>query len=286
MSLDLILNVNKPAGINSFDVIRILRKQLEEFKMGYIGTLDPFASGVLPLLTGNYTKLIPFISNHTKAYEFTLELGISTDTLDLSGKVISEKPYSDDISLEEVRKVCGDSFSGAIRQVPPKISAVKIDGKRSYKLARRGIKYKMPEKEVFVKSIQIKSCERGIITGSIECSSGFYIRSFARDLAEKLNTYGIVKELCRTRSGTFSINDSIDVDDIRPEKGLNIEKVLKEYINIMVVSDQIIRKLTDGVDPGVEVKERGIYMMRNEEMSKMIIAETDGINMKIKRVII
>lgn len=285
MSLDLILNVNKPAGINSFDVIRILRKQLGEFKMGYIGTLDPFASGVLPLMTGNYTKLIPFISDHSKSYDFTIELGLSTDTLDLSGKLMFEKPFDKGINIQMVRQICGESFSGAVKQIPPKISAVKIGGRRSYKLARKGIKFKMPERDVTVHRLSIESYSDGLISGSIECSSGFYIRSFARDLAEKLGTCGIVKELNRTRSGTFSIEESCKVEDIGPDMGLNLDRVLNEYINIMVVRDDIIRSLTDGVDPGVKVEKAGIYMLRNEEISKMIIAESDGMNMKIRRVI-
>jgi len=286
LSIDLILNVNKPAGINSFDVIRILRKQLGENKMGYIGTLDPFASGVLPLFTGNYTKLIPFIANHRKEYNFVIELGRQTDTLDLSGKVIAEKPYTSKFSLKDVNGICQKYFLGDILQRPPRISAVKISGKRSYKLARRGIKVEVPVKNVFVHSVSITSMTEATLTGRLECSSGFYIRSFARDLAEKMETYGTVIELNRVESGSFKIVDSVNLDDIDENSGLNVEQVLNHYINVICVSDRIIRRLQDGVEVGDLDAEKGIYMIKNEDMSKMIIAENKDEGFKIIRVVL
>ena len=188
------INLYKPKNISSFQAINKIKKKFTINKIGHAGTLDPLAEGVLPIALGKTTKLIQFITNKSKIYNFTIRWGLQTSTDDSQGKILFE---SDKIpSLEEIN-IKIKNFNGQIMQVPPKISAVKINGQRAYKLERKKIDFEIKPKNVFVKSLIVTNHKNNKTSFVIECGKGFYIRSLARDLSHQLNTFGHISSLER-----------------------------------------------------------------------------------------
>ena len=203
--------IDKPKEISSFEVIRKLRKILNIKKIGHAGTLDPFATGVLAVALGEATKSIPYF-NARKFYQFRVLFGISKDTDDLTGKTLQT---SDNIPSKKDIDVCLKNFIGFQQQVPPRYSAVKINGKRAYKLARENKTFEIKSKEVNIQSLTCLATEKKeefIFT--MECSSGTYVRSFARDLGKMLNTFAHVSELRRIKIGKFGENNIILLDKL------------------------------------------------------------------------
>ena len=203
--------IDKPKEISSFEVIRKLRKILNIKKIGHAGTLDPFATGVLAVALGEATKSISYF-NASKFYEFRVLFGISKDTDDSTGKTLQT---SDAIPSKKDIDVCLKNFIGFQQQVPPRYSAVKINGKRAYKLARENKTFEIKSKEVNIQSLTCSATEKKeefIFT--MECSSGTYVRSFARDLGKMLNTFAHVSELRRIKIGKFGENNIILLDNL------------------------------------------------------------------------
>ncbi|MDD4067234.1 MAG: tRNA pseudouridine(55) synthase TruB, partial [Clostridia bacterium] len=209
-----IINVYKEAGMTSFDVIAKLRKIFNEKKIGHTGTLDPNATGVLPICIGNATKFVPYIMSFNKQYIAIIKLGIQTDTGDITGKVINQNitPY---IKIEDIQKAI-NSFFGKIQQKPPMYSAIKINGQKLCNLARKGIEVERPlrEIEIFDISIITYDKENSILTLKIDCSKGTYIRTLAEDICFKLNTIGTLISLERTKTGSFSKETAHTLSDI------------------------------------------------------------------------
>lgn len=202
-----ILLVNKPRGMISFDLVRILRRQLHIDKIGHAGTLDPFATGVMVMLVGrDYTRLSDTYLNDSKDYVATVKLGEVTDTYDCDGKIIGTS--SSIPSLEEIEKVV-ESFQGDIEQTPPMYSAKKVQGKKLYELARQGVEIERKKCKVNV-NITILDYNYPQLKIQVSCSKGTYIRSLAYDIGEKLECGGHLIALERTRSGKFQIQDCID----------------------------------------------------------------------------
>ena len=216
------LNVYKPLGLSSFSVIKIIKKKFNLNKIGHGGTLDPLAEGILPIAIGKTTKLIPFINNNIKEYEFDIKWGIQTSTDDSEGEIIDR---SDKIpSLNEIENEI-KKFHGEIFQKPPKASAVKIKGKRAYQLLRENKEFETKEKKVFISSLNILKSNNGPITKfKMQCGKGFYIRSFARDLAEKIGTKAHISCLKRTKVGKFNKKNANLLDDL-----LKIGQTLTEF---------------------------------------------------------
>ena len=203
--------IDKPKEISSFEVIRKLRKILNIKKIGHAGTLDPFATGVLAVALGEATKSISYF-NASKFYQFRVLFGISKDTDDSTGKTLQT---SDTIPSKKDIDVCLKNFIGFQHQVPPRYSAVKINGKRAYKLARENKTFEIKSKEVNIqnlKCLETEKKEEFIFT--MECSSGTYVRSFARDLGKMLNTFSHVSELRRIKIGKFDENNIILLDKL------------------------------------------------------------------------
>ncbi len=193
--------LNKEAGISSFQAMNQLKKDIGDKRVGHCGTLDPFAEGLLLALTGRITKFMNYMADMNKVYEAVLCFGEETDTLDPTGKIICQgSPVP---TLEEVENAAS-SFSGAIMQVPPSFSAVHVDGKRAYKLARRGEELNIPPKQVAIYSFEILEYKAPYLSFRVECSGGTYIRAIARDLAALCGTRGYLTHLCRTAIGPFS----------------------------------------------------------------------------------
>ena len=205
------INLYKPKNITSFKAINSIKKKFSINKIGHAGTLDPMAEGVLPIAIGKATKLIPYISNMNKEYEFTVTWGIQTTTDDAEGKILFESNYLP--KRKEIEKKI-INYIGFISQIPPKVSAVKINGKRAYKLFRENKKFTIQPKKVFIEDLCITDHSINKTSFKILCGQGFYVRSLARDLAIDLKTYGHISSLKRSKVGKFSEKNSILLDDL------------------------------------------------------------------------
>ena len=204
--------LNKPKNISSNKALSEVKKIFNCKKAGYIGTLDPLAHGVLVIALGEATKAIPYVNQQYKEYLFELEFGFATDTLDLEGKITEENGRIPEIA--EIKSVL-PKFIGNIEQVPPNYSAIKIDGKRSYKLAREGKIFEIPSRKVQIHSLKMISYENSKLTLLVGCSTGTYVRSLAVDIAKKLGTFATVTDINRTQSGSFLLKDAIILDNLK-----------------------------------------------------------------------
>ncbi len=204
-----ILIVDKPKGMTSHDVVALVRRHFRIKKVGHAGTLDPNATGVLVLLLGKATKLSETFLNQDKEYEAVMKLGEKTDSGDAEGKVIKVAEVR--ITEDELRKVI-DDFRGEIEQVPPMFSAKKIDGKKLYKLARKGLEVKREPRKVWIKEIEVKNVSVPLVHFRVVCSKGTYIRQLADDIGDALGCGANLAELRRTRSGEFDLAKAVTFD--------------------------------------------------------------------------
>lgn len=206
MSLSGILLVDKPAGFTSFDMVAKLRGMAGTRKVGHAGTLDPDATGVLPLFLGGATRFIDFLPDHTKSYHAALQLGVVTDTQDLSGRVLETHPVT--VGTQQVEEALG-SFLGEQQQIPPMYSAVRKDGVRLYQLARQGVEVERAPRSVTFHQIRLLSSqeEAGRYDIEVECSRGAYIRTLCHDLGQKLGCGGAMGGLRRTRACGFGLEE-------------------------------------------------------------------------------
>ena len=205
------INLYKPKNISSFKAINTIKKKFLLKKIGHAGTLDPLAEGILPVAIGKATKLISFVNNDIKEYYFTVSWGIQTSTDDSDGEILNRSKVLPE--LKQIEKI-KNNFLGLISQVPPKVSAVKINGQRAYKLVRIKQDFSISSKDVFVKKIEVLNHKIDKTSFSIECGKGFYIRSFARDIATQLGTLGHISSLERVKVGNFTRETSILLDDL------------------------------------------------------------------------
>ncbi|HUA34510.1 MAG TPA: tRNA pseudouridine(55) synthase TruB [Candidatus Binataceae bacterium] len=211
--MNAIVLVDKPAGITSAEVVRRIKALVKPARVGHLGTLDPFATGLLPIMIGEATKLAPFIESGDKEYEGTIRLGVETDTLDREGEEVATAaiPQIEQARLDEVAA----QFTGEVQQVPPVFSAIKREGVPLYKRARRGEEVEPPPpRTVTIKSLELELAGDDSITFRLVCGTGTYARSLARDVAIALGTVGHLCSLRRTRNGIFSIEDASPVDVI------------------------------------------------------------------------
>ena len=219
-----IINVYKEAGYTSFDVVARLRGILKVKKIGHTGTLDPDATGVLPVCVGKATKLCDMLTDKDKVYECVMALGIETDTYDMSGRILERKSVG--ASEEEVRNAI-ECFVGDIMQVPPMYSALKVNGKKLYELAREGIEIERKARPVKIFSIDILDMKLPEVTMRIHCSKGTYIRSLCHDIGEKLGCGGAMRSLIRTRVSIFDIADARTLDEVeRIVKAGNLDGIM------------------------------------------------------------
>ena len=245
-----ILMVNKPSGITSRDVVNIVGKTLNTKKVGHTGTLDPMATGVLVLCLGNALKVCELITANDKEYIAKVILGIETETLDTTSPIINTKKTN--ITKEEIEKVL-NSFKGSYLQEVPKYSAVKINGKKLYEYAREGKEIELPKKMVTIYDIQLVSDityynDTTSFYIKTTVSKGTYIRSLIRDIGYKLNTYGCMDSLERTRQGIFNIDNSYTLEEIKNNnyKLLSIEESLPN-IPLVEVDNKTLFKIRNGV---------------------------------------
>lgn len=227
--MDGIIVINKEKDYTSHDVVAKLKKKLNISKVGHTGTLDPNATGVLPILIGKGTKFSKYLINHDKTYKAKIELGKKTDTADVKGNVIEEKPVDTEYIKQNLVQVL-ESFVGKQEQVPPMYSAIKKNGKKLYEYARKGEKIEVEPRKIEIYKIELVKYNEKNIEFIVSCSKGTYIRSLCEDIAEKLNTVGYMKNLERLQVGEFNIEKSVLIDDVNTE---NIEKYLYTLEDIL-----------------------------------------------------
>ena len=209
-----VLVVDKPEHITSYDVVREIKKTAKRIKVGYLGTLDPLATGVLPLLIGEATKLAPFLEAAVKTYEAVICLGITTDTQDRSGTALREADVSEfDASEKRLVEVLG-LFSGTVRQMPPMFSALKRQGIRLYELARQGMEIERTRREVEIFGSEVLEIAVPYVTIRVECSKGTYIRTLAHDIGEVLGCGGHLWALRRLGNGPFTVDQALSLDTV------------------------------------------------------------------------
>jgi tRNA pseudouridine55 synthase len=207
-----LLLINKPYKWTSFDVVNKLRYKLKTKKVGHAGTLDPLATGLLIICTGKMTKRIDEYQAQEKEYTGKFVIGQTTPSFDLETEVTKPQDISH-ITHSQIQDAA-KKFIGTLQQIPPAHSAIKVDGKRSYKLAREGKEVKLLPREVTVSIFEITSIEKAVIGFRIVCTKGTYIRSLARDFGNELGVGAYLAELCRTRIGTFTLENAISVDQV------------------------------------------------------------------------
>ena len=211
--MDGVIVIDKPEGLTSHDVVAAARRLLNEKRIGHTGTLDPLATGVLPLACGRATRLVRFLSAAEKAYEATVLFGVTTDTLDVTGEEISR---SGAVPSPEALIAALRSFAGEQMQVPPAYSAKKVAGRRAYAMARRNEPVTLDPVRVWVFGIELVEYGHDRCRISLTCSSGFYVRALVRDLGERCGTGATLEALRRTRSGDFSLDEAVDLDTLGP----------------------------------------------------------------------
>ena len=242
--MDGIILINKEKKYTSHDVVAKVKKILK-VKVGHTGTLDPNATGILPLLLGNATKISKYLINHNKEYIAELKLGVKTDTADGEGKVIAEKL----VNLEEIFENINESiqqilnsFVGKTLQKPPMYSAIKVNGKKLYEYARKNEKVEVKSRQIEIYKIELIKLDlkENIIKFKVRCSKGTYIRTLCEDIAEKLNTYGYMKELQRTEVGDFKIENAITIGELEELVNENKlkDKINEETLNIVNSKDR------------------------------------------------
>lgn len=210
--MDGILNINKPRGITSFGVVAQVRRLTGEKRVGHAGTLDPEATGVLPVCLGKGTRIVEFLVDTTKAYRAQIELGVATDTGDATGRTTRQEDPSQ-VSRERLESEL-TSFCGIIEQTPPMYSAVKYQGRRLYQLARAGIEIERKSRPVMVYSLKLTDWQSPVATVEVVCGKGTYIRSLAQDLGQALGCGATLKNLSRLRCGLFDIKEAVSLDQL------------------------------------------------------------------------
>lgn len=266
--MDGIIIINKEKGCTSHDIVYKAKKIFNK-KVGHTGTLDPNATGVLPLLVGKGTEISKYLINHDKTYEAILQLGKKKDTADSEGQTIEEKKITPEMLEEQNVKNVLKSFEGKQEQVPPMYSAIKVNGKKLYEYARKGEKIEIKPRKIEIYKIDLIKIdiENKTIEFKVECSKGTYIRTLCENIAEKLETVGYMKELKRTKVGEFEIEDAIKIQELENEKikqsnFITLEKYFDKNEKI-VLEDAKLKLFLNGVKLTYNNKD-GIYKIYNK----------------------
>ena len=242
--MDGILLINKPKGYTSRDVCNKISKILNEKRVGHIGTLDPFATGLLIVLVGKCTKCTQYFDDLSKGYTASLELGKETDSLDIDGNVIEEKEVPD-LSREQIEDVL-NSFLGKQKQIPPMTSAIRVNGKKLYELAHKGISIERDSRDIEIYKINLISYLSPIIKFYSSVSKGTYIRVLGSDIARKLGTIGYLIELNRDEIGPFNLKSAINIEDVSEKKLISMFDVLSKISEVKVVEDNLSTDIKNG----------------------------------------
>ena len=288
-----VLNIFKPKGMSSFDAVRVVKKVAGTGKVGHTGTLDPEATGVLPICIGKATKIIDYIMDSEKVYEVTLKLGIRTTTYDLEGEVLEERDPSH-LTEEEILNAI-NSFKGEYSQIPPMYSALKQNGVRLYELARKGIEVERKGRLVNIYNLEDIKINNPYISMKVTCSKGTYIRSLCYDIGEKLGVFATMTQLNRAKTSVFSQEKSININELTKENIndyiLSMEEALEKYDKI-IVNKKYVKLLVNGVRvaDGRFTKDKVInnklYRVYDDENNCIGLGERNDAGFKIEKLLI
>ena len=245
--MDGIFNINKPTGMTSHDAVAIIRKHLKQKRVGHAGTLDPLASGVLPICVGQATRVAEYLSERGKAYQADVKFGTATDTYDAEGTITATASTAD-LTLNMIQETL-EQFRGPQVQYPPLYSAIKIQGQPAYKRARAGEVIVLEPRPIVIHSLEILEWIPPRLTLAIECSKGTYIRSLAHDLGMQLGCCAYLEALVRTRSGPFTLSDSITLEQLADAVETNsiqhysfpLDKALEQYPAFKIDAETVER---------------------------------------------
>lgn len=288
-----VLNIFKPKGMSSFDAVRVVKNVAGTGKVGHTGTLDPEATGVLPICIGRATKIIDYIMDSEKVYEVTLKLGIRTTTYDLEGEVLEERDPSH-LTEEEILNSI-NSFKGEYSQIPPMYSALKQNGVRLYELARKGIEVERKGRLINIHNLEDIKINNPYISMKVTCSKGTYIRSLCYDIGEKLGVFATMTQLNRAKTSVFSQEKSININELTKENIndyiLSMEEALEKYDKI-VVNKKYVKLLVNGVRvaDGRFTKDKVInnklYRVYDDENNFIGLGERNDAGFKIEKLLI
>lgn len=265
-----ILIVNKSEGFTSRDVVNKLSKIFNTKKIGHTGTLDPIAKGVLVVVIGKYTKLCEDLTQTFKEYIATFKLGILTDTLDITGKILDEKDVT--VTEEEIRNVIA-SYKRVYDQEVPIYSSVKINGRKLYEYARNGENVVLPKRKVDIKNIEVIDINKDIVKIKCLVSKGTYIRSLIRDIGSSLNTFATMTDLIRIKQGIFDIRDSYTLEDIENGNYKLID--IEDVMDICVIDDNTyLKDVTNGVKLKLDIENK--YILFKHEGNNISLYKKDN----------
>lgn len=291
-----VILINKEKGFTSFDVVAVVRGLIGQKKVGHTGTLDPNATGLLPVLLGTATKAQDVIPCHDKKYIAEFRFGLATDTLDIWGEVTETKPAA--VKAEEIEGALG-AFRGEIEQLPPMYSAVSVNGKRLYQYAREGKEVERRPRTVTVYSLELLSFDESSQSGKLDiyCSNGTYIRTLIDDIARSLGTVGVMTDLQRYEACGFSLDDAVTLDELKELTGSgkaedakcfrSVESLFTEYDEV-VVSDKQAHRFKNGNPLDIartELKnkpgDKKIYRVKDRQGAFLSLGITDGEQLKM-----
>lgn len=288
-----VLNIFKPKGMSSFDVVRVVKKVAKTGKVGHTGTLDPEATGVLPVCIGRATKIIDYIMDSEKIYEVTFKLGIRTTTYDLEGEILEERDPSN-LKNEEILDVV-KGFIGEYSQVPPMYSALKQNGVRLYELARKGIEVEREGRLIKIYNIEDIKINNPYVSMKVTCSKGTYIRSLCYDIGEKLEVFATMTDLNRAKTSVFSQKNSISINDLTEENIENyivtMEEALSKY-EAITVHGKYVRLLVNGVRVADNrftkdsIINNRLYRVYDEDSNFIGLGERNNAGFKIEKLLI
>lgn len=275
------VNVYKPRGVTSFKIVGQLKRIYGEKRVGHLGTLDPMAEGVLPVAIGKATKFFDYFLKKDKEYIGEFATGYETDSLDADGAIVKENGFVP--TIEEVQKSCFN-FIGKIQQIPPKFSAIKINGQRAYKLAREGKDFEIKPKEVEIYGLSANKCvDDNSFEIKVWCSAGTYIRSLGSDILKKTGALATMTKLVRTKSGPFKIADARDIEEIEndPQKFLiSVGEVLANIERIDLAEEEFI-KVKNGVAFTINKNDSDYLAYYNDKIVGLVNVQNGKLKCKI-----
>lgn len=273
------VNIIKPTGMGSTDVVSRVKRILGTKKVGHLGTLDPPASGVLPVAVGKATKFFDYFLSKDKEYYALVEFGLKSDTLDSYGEILEKQNVK--ITKEQIKNIM-PQFIGEITQIPPKFSAIKINGKRACDLARENVDFEIKPRKIKIFSIDLlKNLEQNRFLFKVHCQAGTYIRTLFSDMAEALGTSSITPVIIRTKSGAFSTKNAITLEELeKNHQILSISDIFFDFLNIEV-NEFVAKKLINGVKLKIEdfeksLSEKNLKLFKTENEKKDFFISFNG----------
>lgn len=274
-----LLLIDKPEGLTSMDVIRRARKALGTRKIGHTGTLDPLATGLLPVTVGSCTKLAKYLSLEPKVYTFEIVFGELTETADNEGDVVERGRT--DVSASEVEAILSE-FTGEIQQRPPRYSAVRVDGKHAYELARAGVEFELPARPIQIHELELLGLTNGVAQMRVTCGTGTYVRSLAVDIAARLGTVAHARYIRRVRVGAWTVEQGISIEEMSVDGLMAPVDMLAEMPRLVLSEDDVVA-IRFGKSLQREVADGFVALVQGEDL--IAVAEASDGKVQPRRVL-